>query len=119
MIHFLEFTLRHQVTITGKGDFRQHAGETAVWFYQGDQGFGRKVDAFQDSEWETDDPHLVCYLKQYGAGEVLYLTLGHCRSTYDMQPLVEEYPAIERCSWELPVYYELLRRGINWGIGAS
>jgi uncharacterized protein len=80
--------------------------------------FNGKVDAFQDGDWETDDPHLVCYLKQYGAGEVLYLTLGHCRSTYDMQPLVEEYPAIERCSWELPVYYELLRRGIRWGIGA-
>ena len=44
------------------------------------------------------------------------LTLGHCRSTYDMQPLVEEYPEIERGSWELPVFYDLLRRGIVWGL---
>ena len=31
-----------------------------------------------------------------------------------MQPLVEEYPELERGSWDLPVFYELLRRGIAW-----
>ena len=75
-----------------------------------------KVDAFQDSDWEGDDDHAVFYLRPYGQGTVLYLTLGHCRSTYDMQPLVEEYPVLERGSWEVPAYYELLRRGIAWGI---
>jgi len=25
--------------------------------------------------------------------------------------------SIERCAWDVPVYYELLRRGIRWGIG--
>ena len=77
-----------------------------------------QVEAFEDSDWEDDQDHGVFYLRPYGEGQVLYLTLGHCRSTYDMQPLVEEYPVIERCSWELPVYYELLRRGIQWGIEA-
>ena len=24
------------------------------------------------------------------------------------------YPRIERCSWELPVFHELLRRSIRW-----
>ena len=56
------------------------------------------------------------YLRDYEKGSVLYFTLGHCRSTYDMQPLVEEYPELERGSWDLPVFYELLRRGIAWGI---
>jgi type 1 glutamine amidotransferase len=75
------------------------------------------VDAFQDSDWESgDDEHAVFYLRPYGQGTVLYLTLGHCRSTYDMQPMVEEYPVLERGSWEVPAYYELLRRGIAWGI---
>ena len=75
------------------------------------------VDAFQDGDWESgDDEHAVFYLRPYGEGTVLYLTLGHCRSTYDMQPLVEEYPVLERGSWEVPAYYELLRRGIAWGI---
>jgi len=45
---------------------------------------------------------------------VLYLTLGHCRGHYDMQPLIDWYPHRERGAWELPVYYELLRRGIAW-----
>ena len=29
------------------------------------------------------------------------------------EPL-EYYPAVERCAWDLPVFYTLLRRGINW-----
>jgi len=29
-----------------------------------------------------------------------------------MQPLVEEYPVLERGSWEVPAYYELLRRAL-------
>ena len=69
---------------------------------------------FVHSEWSGDESHLVFYLHPYGDGEVLYLTLGHCRGRYDMRPLMEEYPRVERCSWELPVYYELLRRGIRW-----
>ena len=78
--------------------------------------FNGRVDAFEDGDWTNDDAHPVFYLKSLGQGEVLYLTLGHCRSTFDMQPLIEEYPEIERCSWELPQYYELLRRCIKWGI---
>ena len=74
------------------------------------------VEAFQDSNWEEEQKHGVFYVRPYGAGTVLYLTLGHCRSTYDMQPLIEEYPEIERGSWELPVFYDLLRRGIVWGL---
>ena len=76
--------------------------------------FQGKVDGFEAHEWVSTDPHLVFYLPPYAAGEVLYLTLGHCRGRYDMLPLMETYPRVERCSWELPVYYELLRRGIRW-----
>jgi hypothetical protein len=57
------------------------------------------------------------YLHPFGAGEVLYLTLGHCRGKYDMRPLIAEYPRVERCSWQLPVFYELLRRGLRWARG--
>ena len=48
---------------------------------------------------------------------MLYFTLGHCRSHYDMiaPPFNGMYwPTIERGSWELAQYYELLRRGISW-----
>lgn len=75
-----------------------------------------KVTDFEEQDWELGSQHMVFYTHPYGEGEVLYLTLGHCRSTYDMQPLIDEYPVIERGSWELPVFYELMRRGIRWGV---
>ena len=60
------------------------------------------------------DRQFVLYLHAHGGGEVLYCTLGHCRGKYDMRPMIPEYPAVERGSWKLPVYHELLRRGIRW-----
>lgn len=75
---------------------------------------GRAAREFIRRDWLSDEPRPVLYLHDHGAGAVLYFTLGHCRGRYDMQPLMEEYPRVERCSWESPVYYELLRRGIRW-----
>ena len=75
---------------------------------------GRAAREFTRREWLSDEPRPILYLHEHGAGQVLYCTLGHCRGRYDMQPLIEQYPRVERCSWESPVYYELLRRGIRW-----
>ncbi len=47
---------------------------------------------------------------------MLYLTLGHCRHHYDMQPLMDYWPNIERCAWDTPQFYELLRRGLQWAM---
>ena len=51
--------------------------------------------------------------------EVLYLTLGHCRGHYDMQPLLAYWPEKQRCAWEHPAFHDLLRRGIAWGKAAK
>jgi uncharacterized protein len=56
----------------------------------------------------------VLYLHRVASGEVLYYTLGHARGRYDMQPLMDEYPTVERGSWKQPAHYEILRRGIRW-----
>ncbi|WP_340316018.1 ThuA domain-containing protein [Rhizorhabdus argentea] len=56
----------------------------------------------------------VFYIKRHGAGAVLYLTLGHCRGHYDLQPMLDWWPTVDRCAWDLPVFYGLLRRGIDW-----
>jgi hypothetical protein len=56
----------------------------------------------------------VFYLHPVGAGEVLYLTLGHCRGHYDMAPSMEFYPVPEIGSWALPVFRDLLARGVEW-----
>lgn len=71
---------------------------------------------FGDHHWdEAQVP--VMYERRIGNGAVLYLTLGHCRGHYDLQPLAGFYPHPERCAWNYPVFYELLRRGIRWGLG--
>ena len=77
-----------------------------------------KCEGFVEEDWtQGSDRHLVMYTHKYGGGEVLYLTLGHCRGKYDMQPLMDEYPTVERGAWEQPVYYDLLRRGMQYCTG--
>lgn len=69
---------------------------------------------FRDAEWdEAEVP--VLYERRIGEGAVLYLTLGHCRGHYDLQPVTAFWPHPQRCGWNYPVFYELLRRGIAWG----
>lgn len=58
--------------------------------------------------------HPVMYLRALGQGSVLYLTLGHCRGHYDLQPLMDYYPGVDRCAWDQPVFHELLRRSVAW-----
>ena len=76
--------------------------------------FVGKAPGFTAEDWSRDERRLVMYLHRHGEGEVLYCTLGHCRGRYDMQPMIEDYPSVERGSWQLPVFHELLRRGIRW-----
>jgi type 1 glutamine amidotransferase len=76
--------------------------------------FGGKTPGFAPAEWSDDAPRPVMYLHEVGRGAVLYLTLGHCRSHFDMRPVLDWWPTVERGSWELPVYHELLRRGLAW-----
>lgn len=79
-------------------------------YYNGD------AQGFVESDWHSDEPRPIYYLHRVGEGEVLYLNLGHCRGHYDMRPLTDYYPQIERGSWDKPEYYELLRRGIRYCI---
>jgi len=83
------------------------------------------IDVLLDIEFEGETPgfvrdqwlperHPVLYRRALGKGGVLYLTLGHCRGHYDLRPLMDYWPDVDRCSWESPVFYELLRRGLAW-----
>ena len=76
--------------------------------------FAGQAPGFLEREWPDDAPRPVLYLRRVGRGEVLYNTLGHCRGRYDMRPIMDVYPRVERCAWEQPIFYELLRRGIAW-----
>jgi uncharacterized protein len=59
----------------------------------------------------------ILYLRELGQGGILYNTLGHCRSHYDVIELMPFWEHPERCGWNYPVYYETLRRGIRWAMG--
>lgn len=79
--------------------------------------FSGEAFGFVEKDWPDDEPRLVMYLHPEERGEVLYLTLGHCRGTWDMRPMMDEYPRIERGAWQVPAYHELLRRGLRWVTG--
>jgi len=66
-----------------------------------------------ENEWPIDEPRLVAYTHAVGAGEVLYITLGHCCGKYDMRPM-QDVAQVVRGSWENPVYLDLLRRALRW-----
>ncbi|MEM9669123.1 MAG: ThuA domain-containing protein [Pseudomonadota bacterium] len=77
--------------------------------------FGGEAPGFVEKDWEHAS-HPVLYKRKVGEGAVLYNTLGHARGHYDMQGITDYYPEVERCAWDLPVFYDLLRRGIKWAI---
>ena len=82
--------------------------------------FHGTADGFAEWDWTGGTgEHLVAYLRPLGRGAVLYNTLGHCRGHYDMAPQQDWWPEVERCSWDTAEYYEMLRRGLRWAMGAT
>lgn len=79
--------------------------------------FTGEATGFIDSDWPDNERRPVYYINKVGKGEVLYLNLGHCRGHWDMKPVADYYPVIEKGSWEKPQFYELLRRGIKYCAG--
>jgi type 1 glutamine amidotransferase len=75
--------------------------------------FGGQATGFVEDQW-PQGRHPVFYTHDLGKGQILYLTLGHCRGHYDLQPLMDYWPSVDRCAWDLPVFRLLLRRGIEW-----
>jgi type 1 glutamine amidotransferase len=75
--------------------------------------FEGEATGFVEAQWPRKK-HPVFYLHDVGQGAVLYLTLGHCRGHFDLQPLMDWWPTVDRCAWDLPVFYDLLRRGLEW-----
>ena len=77
--------------------------------------FEGEASGFTDSEWpKTTVP--ILYTRDLGQGEVVYNTLGHCRGHYDLPGIRDFNPNPDKCAWNYPVYYELLRRGIKWAM---
>lgn len=75
---------------------------------------GKAMRGFRQRDYFEPARRPILYRRQTGGGEVVYLNLGHCRGHYDMQPLMDWYPEVERGSWLSPVFCELVERGLAW-----
>jgi type 1 glutamine amidotransferase len=56
----------------------------------------------------------LMYRHRVGNGGVLYLALGHSAREFDRPAAAGPNQATLRGPWDLPVYQELVRRGIAW-----
>ena len=77
--------------------------------------FTGEATGFVDAQW-IDAVAPILYLRDVGAGRILYNTLGHCRGHWDLPAMAPFYTHPERCAWNYAVYYEMLRRGLRWGM---
>lgn len=79
---------------------------------------GGECPDFARREFAPQDVPIL-YLRELGEGAVLYCSLGHCRGHYDLRPMANFWPHPQRCSWDYPVFRDILRRGISWGVAAQ
>jgi type 1 glutamine amidotransferase len=67
------------------------------------------------AHWDDETPQPVLYIRRLGRGSIVYLTLGHASERKDIQPTVDDdLGAVERCSWEVPEFSEILERAFEW-----
>lgn len=76
--------------------------------------FTGEAPGFIDHTWPDDAPRPVLYINTVGKGEVLFFALGHARGHYDAPHRTPYFPIVERGSWEVPEYREILRRSLIW-----
>lgn len=77
--------------------------------------FEGEAAGFTDSDWpETDVP--ILYTRDMADGKIVYNTLGHCRGHYDLPSIRDFNPHPEKCAWDYPIFYDLLRRGLVWAM---
>lgn len=76
--------------------------------------FAGEAPGFIDREWPNDEARPVLYLHKVGKGEVLFFALGHARGHYDAPHRTPYYPTVERGSWDVPEFREILRRSLGW-----
>jgi type 1 glutamine amidotransferase len=72
--------------------------------------------AFGGHEFEEDDRPLM-YRRAVGEGGILYLALGHANRPYDKPFATMPDQPDYRGPWDVPVFRELIRRGVDWAAG--
>jgi uncharacterized protein len=59
----------------------------------------------------------LMYRYRVGDGAVLYLALGHCNRRFDVAGIGQPDSDDRRGPWAMPLYQELIRRGVDWAAG--
>jgi type 1 glutamine amidotransferase len=81
--------------------------------------FAGECTGFTEGHGDPERPEIqpVLYLRPHGAGAVCYFTLGHCRGRWDLQDLrVPDLGRVDRGSWVVPQFREVLERCVRWGL---
>jgi uncharacterized protein len=118
----------HDPLVSGIGSFETDEDELYLCEYHGDvvpllethfSGSTGAPGGFAEHEWVDDQPRLVLYRRPLGTGEVVYFSLAHCSSTWDLiDPPFDKIPPerrpVGRGSWDLPAYREILARALKW-----
>jgi hypothetical protein len=82
--------------------------------------FSGDCPSFEMSTTTDDEPRPVLYLRRSGAGEVVYLTLGHCRSLAQQRALGKpDATEDDHGSWKLPEFRTLLDRCVDYLLDPS
>ncbi len=111
----------HDPLVTGLSDFESGRDELYLMEQHGEPvplletRWTGQARGFAEGEWPTDERRLVLYRRPLGAGQIVYCTLGHCRGHWDMvDPPFNgaRYPNVQRGSWDVPQFIEILRRAI-------
>lgn len=79
--------------------------------------FTGEAPGFIDRNWPDAEPRPVLYLNKVGKGEVLFFALGHARGHYDAPHRTPYYPSVERGSWDVAEFREILHRSLAWVAG--
>jgi uncharacterized protein len=71
--------------------------------------------SFELGSADDDELRPVLYLRRYGDGEVVYLTLGHCRSLRELHELGKpDATEDDHGSWDLPQFRTILGRCLDY-----
>lgn len=82
-----------------------------------DTEFTGDCPGFEVSHSGSQTRHPVLFTRKKGNGEVVYLTLGHCRGRFDVSDLgIADTGIVDRVAWESPEFREVLRRCVAWAV---
>ena len=82
--------------------------------------FSGACPSFEGGDTTDDEPRPVLYLRRSGAGEVVYLTLGHCRTLAELHEMGKlDAVADDRGSWVIEEFRTVLGRCVDYVLGAA